>query len=497
LRFEVFKNGDLARDFELAAAYMFGADGVPLRAVNKIRFKNGAIECSKKSPESAGLALLWPVDDFGKILLSTTRMPERKRPYNLNVELARARLMQITLKREDWSLFDEETNKFEDMAHRAQDRFIEAIQNIGNPSKASVLADESLKGAMVFSERLAAKHAEVFLAARRKTRGLGRHSLGCRIDTELVDNAKYRKCLFDMFGYVTIPVNWAEIESEKGDYDFSTIDHCIDILVGRRLAICAGPLLYFSEGHLPEWLGDGGWEFEKIREAAYEFISRIVTRYSRYIHAWRVISGMNVNNHFGFNFEQMIEITRTACLAARSADNKSRKIVEILLPWGEYYTEKKKTVPPLVYADMVIQSAISFDAFAVQLHFGKDRPGMHIRDMMQISSMLDYFAAVVKPVHITGVAIPGQSISDDQDPGVAGEWHREWDQSLQSDWIEQFYKIALGKPFVNSITYSNLADTDKNDVLGSGLLTESFEPKETFHTLKKLQKLLLTRQKKV
>jgi hypothetical protein len=497
LRFQVFKNGELAKDFVLSAAYMFGADRVPLRASNKIRFKNGSIECTKKGPESAGLALLWPVDGFGKILLSTTRVPERKRPYNLNVELARARLMQITLKREDWSLFDEETNKFADMAHHAQDIFIEAIQNIADPSRASVLADESLKGAMLFSERLAAKHAEIFLAARCRTKGLGRHSLGCRIDTKLVDNAKYRKCLFDMFGYVTIPVNWARIESEKGYYDFSTIDHCIDILVGRRLAICAGPLLYFCPEYLPKWLGDGQWEFEKIREAAYEFISRIVTRYSRYIHAWRVISGMNARNHFGFNFEQMIEITRTACLAARSADGKSRKIVEILLPWGEYYAATKNTVPPLVYADMVIQSAINFDAFAVQMYFGKDRPGMHIRDMMQISSMLDYFAAVVKPVHITGVAIPGRSESKDQDWRVAGKWHREWDPSLQSDWIEQFYKIALGKPFVNSITYSNLADTNESEVLGSGLLTEDFEPKETFPTLKKLQKRILTRQKKV
>jgi len=497
LRFQVFKNGELAKDFQLSAAYIFGADKIPLRSSSKIRFRNGAIECTKKSPESAGLALLWPVDGFGKILLSTTRLPERKRLYNLNVELARARLMQITLKREDWSLFDEETNKFTEMAHHAQDIFIEAIQNIGDPSKASVLADESLKKAILFSERLAAKHAEIFLAARRRIRGLGRHSLGCRIDAKLVDNAKYRKRLFDMFGYVTIPVNWARIESEKGYYDFSSIDHCIDILVGRRLAICAGPLLYFRPEYLPEWLGDWEHEFEKIREAAYEFISRIVTRYSRYIHVWRVISGMNAYNHFGFNFEQMIEITRTACLAARSADAKSRKIVEILLPWGEYYAAKKSTVPPLVYADMVIQSAISFDAFAVQIHFGKDQPGMHIRDMMQISSMLDYFAAVVKPVHITGVAIPGRRGSKEQDWRVAGKWHREWDPSLQSDWIEQFYKIALGKPFVNSITYSNLADTKEVEVSGSGLLTEDFEPKETFHTLEKLQKLILTRQKKM
>ncbi len=497
MRFQVFKNGELAKDFPISAAYIFGADRVPLRTSSKIRFKNGEIECSKKSPESAGLALLWPVSGFGRILLPTTRVPERKRPYNLNVELARARLMQITLKREDWSLFDEETNKFTDMAHHAQDLFIEAVQNIADPSRASALADESLKQAMIFSERLAAKHAELFLAARCKTRGLGRHSLGCRIDPKQVDNAKYRKCLFDLFGYVTIPVNWAQIESEKGYYDFSGIDRCIDVLVGRRLAICAGPLLYFQPEYLPKWLSNGQMEFEKIREAAYEFISRIVTRYSRYIHAWRVISGMNAQNHFGFNFEQMIEITRTACLAARSADNKSRKIVEILLPWGEYYADRKKTVPPLVYADMVIQSAISFDAFAVQLSFGKNQPGMHIRDMMQISSMLDYFAAVVKPVHITGVAIPGRKEANDQDCRVAGRWHRDWDPSLQSEWIEQFYKIALGKPFINSITYANLADTEDIEILGSGLLTEDFKPKETFHILEKLQKLIMTRQKKM
>ena len=497
MKFQVFKDGEAAKDFTLSAAYMFGADRVPLRDSNKIRFKNGSIECSKKGPESAGLALLWPVEGFGRVLLSTTRVPERKRPYNLNVELARARLMQITLKREDWSLFEEESSVFADLAHQAQDLFIEAVQNIADPAKASRLADESLRGAMIFSERLAAKHADIFLAARCRTRGLGRHSLGCCIDLQLVDNAKYRKCLFDMFGYVTVPVNWAHIEPEKGNYDFSSIDHCIDVLVGRRLAICAGPLLYFCPEHLPKWLDDGKWEFEKIREAAYEFVSRMVTRYSRYIHAWHVITGMNMQNHFGFNFEQMIEITRTACLAARSADDKSRKIVEILLPWGEYYAMKKNAVPPLIYADMVIQSAINFDAFAVQMPFGKDRPGMHIRDMMQISSMLDYFAPVVKPLHITGVAIPSRSGPDDQDCRVAGKWHRDWDQSLQSDWIEQFYKIALGKPFVNSITYSNLADTKDMMVSGSGLLTENFEAKETYFTLEKLQNLLLTRQKRV
>jgi len=62
-------------------------------------------------------------------------------------------------------------------------------------------------------------------------------------------------------------------------------------------------------------------------------------------------------------------------------------------------------MPPLVYADVVIQSGISFDAFGLVLELGKNQPGMHIRDMMQISSKLDCFATVNKPLHIV-TAVP-------------------------------------------------------------------------------------------
>ena len=107
MKFQVFQNGKAVEDFRLSAAYIFGSDAIPLLGADKIRFKNGVIEYKKRNYESAGLALLWPVDGFGRVLLPTTRLPERKRPYNLNVELARAKLMQITLKREDWAIFEQ------------------------------------------------------------------------------------------------------------------------------------------------------------------------------------------------------------------------------------------------------------------------------------------------------------------------------------------------------------------------------------------------------
>jgi len=489
LRFEVYKNGELCDTFTLAGAYLFGADTIPLHATEQIRFSGGRIECKRRSHDAAGLALVWPVEGMGHILLPTTRLPERDRPYVLNVELARAKLMQITLKREDWSLFDEEAG-LSTLSQEVRELFIGALEQIGDPGKAARIADEALSKAVAYAEQLAAHQAEQAFTARCGNHSLGRHSLGCRVDPSLIDDEAYCQWLFDMFGFVTLPIDWATIEPEQGRYAFDLLDHCLERLASKRLAICAGPVLHFAERSLPKWLLESGWPFEKIREAAYGFVSRVVGRYKRLVHAWRVISGMNAANHFGFSFEQAIEMTRTATLAARSADTKSRKVVELLYPWGEYYAHDRNTIPPLVYADMVIQSGISFDAFGLEVHFGKDRPGMHVRDMMQVSARLDCFAQVAKPVHITGVAVPDRLDGTDGEPERAGAWHRPWDAEMQGQWVEQFYRIALGKPFVQSVTYSYLADPSCEEVPGGGLLSARYEPKHALLALARLQKAI-------
>jgi GH35 family endo-1,4-beta-xylanase len=269
------------------------------------------------------------------------------------------------------------------------------------------------------------------------------------------------------------------------------MDKCLQYLTGRRLALCGGPLLRFSPEDVPKWLLTSKASFEKIRENAYEFVTKIVSRYGKYIHAWRVISGMNAMNCFGFTFEQVIEMTRTACLAAKSVDAKSRKIVELIHPWGEYYAHDKTTVPPLVYTDILIQSGINFDAFGLQFHFGRDEPGMHVRDMMQISSRLDCFAAVTKPVHITGVSIPTSHGNDKRSAHQAGSWRQDWDQELQARWVEEFYKLALARPYVSTVTYSCLADSKKACLDGCGLLNEKLEPKKAFLTMAKFQRSIL------
>jgi hypothetical protein len=491
VRFQVFRNGKVVDKFTLCGAYLFGGDGIGIRRT-QITFKDGFVECSKSNLETAGLALLWPIDGFGRVLLPTTCLPERERPYNLNVEIARAKLMQIVNKREDW-LFFNTIEGLADLLRQAQDLFVRAIQNISVPSEAAKLADESLKKAIVFSEKLAIKQAESLFKTRSKSHGFGRGCFGCRTDPLEIDNPVYVEKLLELFGSVTIPINWARIEPRKGSFNFATIDACVDVLGKKKMTLSAGPLLCFSKEYLPKWLLRGGAGFEKIRETAYQFVSKVVARYSGVIRAWYAISGLNVFNHFGFGFEQILEMTRAANMAVKQASDRALKIIEVSNPWGEYYATTPNSIPPLVYMDMVVQSGINFDAFGLQMRFGKNKSGMHIRDMMQISAILDYFGPIAKPLYMTNIEVPSQDGNGLHDGKVAGIWHEQWNQSRQGQWIEQFCKIALSKPFVSSVTYSNLIDTEDSTIAHSGLLTDQLEPKESFRTLKKLHDSIFSR----
>jgi hypothetical protein len=491
VKFQVFKNGKVVDKFTLCGAYLFGGDGIGIRRA-QITFQDGFIECSKSNLETAGLALLWPVGGFGRVLLPTTCLPERERPYNLNVEIARAKLMQIVNKREDWLFFDG-IEGLASLLTEAQDLFIRAIQHISMPEQASKWADESLKKAIVFSEKLAIRQAESLFKTRNKSHGFGRGCFGCKTDPAQIANQAYMNRLLELFGSVTIPVNWAQIEPEKGSFDFSRIDTCVETLARKKLVLSAGPLLCFTREYLPKWLLKSGAGFEKIRETAYHFVSRVVSRYSGIVRAWYTISGLNALNHFGFGFEQILEMTRAANMAVKQVSDRGMKIIEVCNPWGEYYTTTPNTIPPLVYMDMVVQSGINFDAFGLEIRLGKNQSGLHVRDMMQISAILDYFAPVAKPLYITNVEVPSENGEDLQEGNVAGIWHEKWNQTQQGRWIEQFYRIALSKPFVNSVTYSRLTDTQDSAIAHGGLLTEALEPKESFRSLKRLHDGIFSR----
>jgi hypothetical protein len=486
LKFSVYKDGKAVDNFDVTGAYLFGTDGIAVRKA-EIEFADGCIRCSRNNLDTAGLVLLWPVEGFGKVLLPTTCLPKRERPYCLNVELARGKLMQIVNKCEDWAYFGKDGlgQKFEE----ARELFIKAINNISDMPLAAKLADQTLKKALVFADHLAARQAESMFKNRIISRGFGRGCLGIDIDPQNVTNQQYIKSLCELAGYVTVPVNWAKIEKNKGEYDFTEVDKCVLALSKKRLALGAGPLLRFDGTCLPQWLLVQKSPFEKVRESAYRFVSETVVRYANRIRTWSVVSGLNCHNHFGFSFEEVLELTRAANMAVKSIDSRIRKIIEVENPWGEYYASVPGSIPPLIYMDMVVQSGVNFDAFGLRMDLGENGAGTHTRDMMQISAMLDYLAPIAKSFFIGNVAVPANNPTD-SGGNTAGQ--EQWTAAGQAEWLEQFYKIVLSKPFVESVIYSNLADSPDVQKAQTGLLTKDLQPKKAFESLKKIRDLILS-----
>jgi len=481
VRFQVFKNGQPLDRFDVSGGYLFGADGAGIRR-SRVVFDNGLLQCIKPTSESAALALLWPVEGFGRILLPTTCLPERERAYCLNVEVARARLMQIINRREEWSIFDS-SQELEELSHQAQELFVKAIQRIRDPAVASQLADKSLRRAMVLSERLTLAHAETLLKARRKAKAFGRGCLGCRVDLDLVDRPGYLERLVQIAGYAVVPTSWARLEPSGGEYDFSVLDRVINRLSGQRLILGAGPLLSFSRSELPTWLAQGQMSFEQIREAAYRYVAAVVSRYSRRIHRWFLVSGLNATNDLAFTVEQVREIINAAALAVKAVNSRAFRIIEVTSPWGEYYATMPNTISPIGFMDMLVQSGIGFEAFAVQLRFGKDQPGLHVRDLMQVASLLDLYSLLGKPIFVTGIEAPSMQGQGPFDVEVAGFWHKPWDQVRQAVWLEDLCIVALGRPWVEAVAFEHLADTADSLIHHSGLLTDRLEPKDSFHTI--------------
>jgi hypothetical protein len=491
LRFEIFRNGKRLDQFMPIAAMAIGPDSVPIPG--DVAFTDGHLVVTRPDDHAAGVALLWDVGPIGAFHLETTRLPPRVKPYNLNVELARARLMKIVQKQEDWNLFDfPKAERFIAKFRESQALLAEALGKLDMPDQASVLADQSLASAVDLSEQLALFHCDLLINRRRAANGFVRHVLGCRVDPT-IPNTRYRDALAASFDYAVLPITWKQVQPQEQVFETTALDEWVELLTRRRLPIIAGPLIDLSEDGVPDWMYIWEHDFDTMREMAYEYVQKILTRYRKAVSVWNVASGLHLNQVFSLNFEQIIELTRLLVAQVKTLIPNAKTLVTVKQPFGEYHARSRATVAPMAYAEMVAQAGINFDAFGLELEMGVPAPGAFLRDLFQISCMLDRFSTMGRPLFLTAICVPGRPNCDPNDrsegkldPSAGGRWRKGWDPDLQAEWLAAVYRMALSKPYVESVAWANLADMNPS-LPGGGLLDDMLRPKASFNKLQELR----------
>ena len=491
LCFSVCGDGFTADQLGSSGAYLLGSDGVALRA--EIEVRKGQIVCRKRATGPAALAILWSVGKSGKVLLQTTRLQEREKPYSLEVELLRGRLMRLAQKREEWALADcDVSEEHVRQIDACRDALLAAFQ-ADDTASAAAIAQAGLEQSIALSEDITLENAANLLNRRRQVGGFARRVFGCTVDPRTTDESVVKK-LVSAFDFAILPIPWRMIEPNERELDWKPLDLCVERLAKHRLPIKGSGLVSFTEDCIPDWLYIWEHDFETIRDLIYDHLRRVITRYGNFIQVWDVISGIHATSCFSFNFEQLMELTRMSAAIARQLAPQATLIIDLVAPWGEYYARNQRTIPPLLYADMVVQSGINFDAFGVNLFFGMGADGLYVRDLLQISAMLDRLAGMGKPVHVTAVQVPSTMVGEPDDgwkgqlaPATGGVWRAAWDETVQADWLQAFYEIALSKPFIDTVSWRNLSDQGPHYLPGGGLLRADSSPRPAFERLAALR----------
>jgi hypothetical protein len=473
----------------LHGAHLVGNDNVPIRA--DIRWEDKTIRCTPRMQDPVGLSLLWPVKGFGTIQLQTTRLPGRELSYNLHVELARHQLMRVTVKREEWGLFDYSgMDEIAERIDRSRDAFVRALQESDRPAVAAKHADESLLHGLWAAEEMSRFHAAIFLNRRQQTGGFSRPFLGVRVP-EGGPGAATARHVADAFDFAYVPFVWRNIQPTEQAPAYDAIEATVKAYAAAKLALRGGPLLSFGVSSVPDWMYIWENDFESIYEAAREHVERTVQRFMKQVSSWVVTSGVQADNVFGFSFEQTMELTRMAATVTKQMAPRSQVLIELTQPWGEYYARNQQTVPPLLYADMAVQSGINFDGFGLQFVFGIASDGYHVRDPFQLSALIDKLANLGKPLHVTALGVPSGVAAGTDGPVPGGEWHAPWSDEVQADWLATVCEIALSKPYVETVCIHTLADGPDNVIASGGLLRADLTPKPAFTRLVELRKRLL------
>jgi hypothetical protein len=284
---------------------------------------------------------------------------------------------------------------------------------------------------------------------------------------------------------------WKHVEPNEGEYQYGEIDNWMAWAAKARKPVHAGPLLDFGDGALPEWLYIWEHDFDSLREMICEHVQRMVRRYGKQVKVWNVVSGLHAQSSFSLSFEQLMELTRISCFLVKQLVPRSQVMIDLVLPWGEYYSHNQRTIPPLLYADMASQSGIKFDSFGVHVQMGSETEGLYVRDLMQISSLLDEFMKFGKNVHVTACGVPSGAANPD-DLAAGGLWHAPWSQRLQAEWLQAFYRIAISKPYIDTVCWRDLADAEPRTPPNGGLCDKELSPKLAYRELRNFKAYLMS-----
>lgn len=431
------------------------------------------------------IALQMLVEGFGIVTLYADNEGKGYRvgdfPLNLNLAFARSRLYRVRKAIAIWQRLGTEFPPGLFTQLEEAQGYLNAAQTTQNPALKARQCNQSLAASLWAGE------AAVFTKAQQDIKNNGPRPnflFGCNFFGHSRHGAQYDHYFQQIFNFATVPFYWNEFEQKPGEKDFPRTDVMVDWLLQANITPKGHPLVWLLDSVMPEWTGSKS--YAEMQQLISQHVTEITSHYGSKIPYYDIINEVHKSASLkvrGYSFEQFLELTRTAAIASSIGYPKITRIINECCLWGENIAYKlPPQYSPYQFFQACLKAEIPFEVIGLQLYYSD-------RDMFEINRLLERFSQLGKPIHITELGV-SSSVEVDENSyfnSPSGLWHEPWSETIQADWIEQFYTLCYSKSYIQAITWWDFADGG-NFWPNGGLLKRDLTPKQSFYRLSRLIK---------
>ncbi len=480
-----------ARELERACV-AGGPDSMPWPT--RVQVAPGRLTLHREEVDESGYLLVpWEINGAGRLLGSSATLIERENPYQLQVELARGKANQLRGQAAEWRSGGLQVSaQLDERIREAVHSFGKAVTHAPSP-ESDAQARKALAETYTVARELTQTYIEQIFEARRQRQPRLDTLSTCRIGTAVLGDAG-SAVVRRAFNAVTVPFTWGRVVPVEGSYDWDWADALVNWAESKDLPVLGGPLIDFSSGQLPEWLWSWERDLASIAQYMCAYVAATVRRYRHRIRAWQLTAASNCAAVLSLGEDELLWLTVRLAEAARQVDPGLEIIVGLAQPWGEYMAQEDRIHSPFIFADTLIRSGLNLKALDLEMVMGVTPRGSYCRDLLEASRLLDLYAILGVPLHVT-LGYPSAGTADPRaDPDyrvTAGHWRGGYSAQIQAEWAAEFGALALCKPYVQAVNWVHLSDGDPHQFPHCGLLDRAGQPRPAVERLAGLRKAYL------
>jgi hypothetical protein len=489
MRFTVHDRGRIPPG-GLGQVYMCGQDEIPW--YGRAYMSGNQLIVERAESDSGCMWIPWRVDGQGVILLGTSTLMEREKPYHLETELARGTINRLRNQMAQWELLGLVVgDDLREKVHTATRHFAHAATT-HEPLTIIESSKLSLATAIDAMNHLSVVYAEQATELRR---GSGKKLptwFGVHL-SEGMPALKVARQLLPSFNMVSVPLTWRAIEASEGRRNWKQADAQIEWAQTAGLKVMGGPLLELDDRGVPDWTYLWEGDFDSLVGFMLDHVTAVVKRYRGKVNLWQTVARMSHGRVLALSEEQRLQIAAQTIGRVRELDPSTPLIATFDQPWAEYLATEQLDLAPLHFADALVRADLGLSGLGLELNIGYHPGASTHRTPLAYSRLIDTWGLLELPL-LVALTVPSSSDKDDHASGrtqVLSSEGSEVTTEWQRSWIERHVPLLLAKAPVQVILWNQLSDSAPHHYPHGGLFDAQDQPKPSLESLRKIRQQLL------